>query len=178
MLLSEESNRALSCPSPRDSLPEESRGPDLAQPLAVAFRFLSYRPRTVQETRQRLEKAFPPALVEETLTYLTDGRFLDDAAFAAQWRSSRERRRQKVRRAIAAELKRLGVEQQLIDHTLEDLDELPLARLAALKLASRLADKGCTRDYFQRKVSAFLLRRGFGYGTVKETVNLLWEDAS
>ena len=144
--------------------------------LVASLRYLSYRPRTVHEVRLRLARDFGEQTIEDTLAYLVSCGFLDDAAFAMQWRNSRERRRPKGKRAIAIELRRLGVEQELVDSTLEDLDEAASARRAASKRASRMVDQGCTQDVFRRKIGDFLVRRGFNYGTVRETVAELWTE--
>ena len=144
--------------------------------LAAALRFLSYRPRTIEETRKRLARKYNPDTVERTLAYLLDSRFLDDADFARQWRNSRERRRPKGSRALKIELKRLGVSETIIDDTLDGIDETGNARKAALRPAARMVDRGCTREDFRRKMGDFLARRGFAYGVIKETIEELWQD--
>lgn len=76
------------------------------------------------------------------------------------------------------ELRRLGVEQEVIDSTLDELDETAGARRAALKPATRLVEKGCTREMFRRRIGDLLQRRGFNYSTVIETVDELWKELS
>ena len=156
----------------------DSPGHDFSDALAAALRFLSYRPRTVEETRKRLVGKFHPDTVERTLAYLLDSRFLDDADFARQWRSSRERRRPKGSRALKTELKRLGVSEAIIDETLEGMDEADNARRAALRPAARMVQRGCSREDFRRKIGDFLARRGFAYGVINETVDEIWQDSN
>ena len=156
----------------------DAPGHDFSDALAAALRFLSYRPRTVEETRKRLARKYHPDTVERTLAYLLDSRFLDDADFARQWRSSRERRRPKGSRTLKSELKRLGVSETIIDDTLEGIDETGNARRAALRPAARMAERGCNREEFRRKMGEFLARRGFAYGVIKETLEELWQDFS
>lgn len=156
----------------------DSPGHDFSDALAVALRFLSYRPRTVEETRRRLARKFHPDTVERTLNYLLDSRYLDDADFARQWRSSRERRRPKGSRALKNELKRLGVGEAIIDDTLEGIDEAGNARMAALRPAARMVERGCSREDFRRKIGDFLARRGFAYGVINETVDEIWQDSN
>ena len=163
---------------PRDESGTDSPGQTFSDALAVSLRYLSYRPRTVHEVRQRLSKTFAEPTIEAALSYLLKCGFLDDAAFAVQWRNSRERRRPKGRRAIAMELRRLGVDKEVIESTLEELDETDGARRAALKPATRLVEKGCTHETFRKKIGDLLLRRGFNYGTVIETVEELWKELS
>ena len=163
---------------PREESESDNPGQDFSDALAVSLRFLSYRPRTVHEVRRRLAKNFAEPTIEAALSHLLKCGFLDDAAFAVQWRNSRERRRPKGRRAIAMELRRLGVDQEVIDSTLDELDETAGARRAALKPATRLVEKGCTHEMFRKKIGDLLLRRGFKYGTVIETVEELWKELS
>ena len=152
----------------------DSPGQDFSDALAVALRYLSYRPRSVHEVSQRLAKRFAPDTVQRAVAYLLENRLLDDAEFALLWRKSRERRRPKGSRAIRSELRNLGVTATDIESALEDIDDPANAMRAALKPAARLAAQGCTAEVFRRKLSAHLLRRGFGYGTAFETVNQLW----
>lgn len=163
---------------PRGESETDNPGQDFSGALAVSLRFLSYRPRTVHEVRRRLTKGFADPTIEAVLSHLLKCGFLDDAAFAVQWRNSRERRRPKGKRAIAMELRRLGVDQELIDSTLDELDETAGARRAALKPASRLVEKGCTHEMFRRRIGDLLQRRGFRYGTAIETVEDLWKELS
>ncbi len=144
--------------------------------LAVALRYLSYRPRTIREVEKRLEGRFTSPVVEKTLTYLKDLKYLDDASFCAQWIGSRERRRPKGSRALKQELRRLGVEQQLVDDALEGINETANACNAGRKQASKLASQGYTSQEFRHKLGPFLQRRGFSYGTTREAIELLWAE--
>lgn len=76
------------------------------------------------------------------------------------------------------ELRKLGVDQEVIESTLEELDETAGARKAALKPATRLVEKGCTHEMFRRRIGDLLLRRGFNYGTAVATVEELWQELS
>ena len=168
----------MSSPKPRELPEPDSPGQTFSGCLAAALRFLSYRPRTVHEVRQRLGKRFTEELIEQTVTYLLEHRYLDDVAFSGQWISSRERRRPRGARVLRQELRRLGVAQTVIDESLDGIDEAANAYNAALKPATRLVAQQCSYEDFRRKVSAHLQRRGFPYGIVIETVGLLWEELS
>ena len=145
--------------------------------LGVALRYLGYRPRTVQEVRRRLEGKFPAPTVERTIAYLSDLNYLDDAAFCAQWISSRERRRPKGSYSLRQELLRLGVDRGLIEEALEGLDEATNAYNAGQKPAARLVAKGHSQQEFRNKLVGHLQRRGFRYGTAVQAANILWEEA-
>jgi len=151
-------------------------GQSFADCLAVALRFLSYRPRTIREVEQRLEYSFTASVVEKTISYLKDLKYLDDASFCAQWIGSRERRRPRGSRALRQELRRLGVEQQLVEEALEGINETANACNAGRKQASKLASQGYTPKEFRQKLGPFLQRRGFSYGTTREAIEMLWSE--
>ena len=155
---------------------DAAEGQSFTDCLTAALRYLSYRPRTVREVERRLEGRFASPVVEKTITYLKGLKYLDDASFCAQWIGSRERRRPRGSRALRQELRRLGVEQQLVDEALEGMDETASARNAGRKQASKLVAKGSTPQEFRQKLTPFLQRRGFSYGATKEAINSLWSE--
>ena len=161
---------------PRELPDSEGPGSSFAKCLAAGLNFLSYRPRSVHEVRQRLSQRFPGQDVEKTVAYLVESGLLDDETFARQWRSSRERRRPKGSRVLRLELRRLGVEQTVIEATLEGIDEAANAYKAGARAATRMLARQCSYDDFRRKMVAFLQRRGFSYSVANETVLLLWSE--
>ena len=141
---------------------------EMARARGTALRLLSQRPRTVEEMRKRLGQRFSSALVDQTVARLEAEGLLSDADFARQWRESRERRRPRSRSMIAQELKQRGVSGDIIDDALGGFDSSAAAVHAASRYAARQA--GCDRSTFDRRVGAFLSRRGFESGVIRETV--------
>ena len=139
-----------------------------------ALRLLSYRARSHNEVRRRLEKSYPPAAIEQVLEQLSAQGYLDDAAFAGQWRRSREEHRPRSRQLLERELLRMGVEREIIRVELAGYDEAGNAYRAALRMAQRLDDS----DYpaFRAKVWRHLQRRGFETSTVSDVVRRLWRE--
>ena len=137
-----------------------------------AVRYLSYRPRSTAEVRRALEEAkFAPEAIEETLARLGDQGYLDDAAFAAYWVENRQRFRPKGEQVLRQELRQAGVEKEIIDESLSGLDSNEAAYAAAQSRASRLAVLAAEDPAaFKRKLSEFLLRRGFTYDVVRDVV--------
>ena len=72
------------------------------------------------------------------------------------------------------ELRQKGIDRPQIDAAVEDLDEEEGALEAARPRAARLA--ALPPEEFRRKLSEFLLRRGFAYDVVRETVSRLWRE--
>ena len=160
---------------PRDAESEPDPGQLFSSCLAAALRFLSYRPRTVREVERRLEGRFPPLTIERTIAYLHDLRYLDDESFCTQWINSRERRRPRGKTALRQELLRLGVQRELIDQALEQTDEAANASNAGRRYAERLISRGSSPQEFRASLTAYLQRRGFGYGTARDVAAELWE---
>lgn len=78
------------------------------------------------------------------------------------------------RRLISYELKCKGIANELIDTALQGSEEdSELAFQAANRYARRLT--GLDWIAFRKKLSAFLARRGFDYGTINSTVSKIWE---
>ncbi|MDI7276362.1 MAG: RecX family transcriptional regulator [Anaerolineae bacterium] len=142
-----------------------------------ALRFLSYRPRSVDEVARYLASGHVPEdLVAETVARLSEDGLLDDDAFARFWVENRTSFRPRGPAALRYELRRRGVDDATIDRATQDLDEVEAAYRAAQTQALRL--RGTDRDTFRRRLWGYLSRRGFPYETVRETVERLWRERS
>jgi SOS response regulatory protein OraA/RecX len=146
------------------------------QARAVALRFLAHRPRTEAEIRRRLEPANTSDVVNQVVAWLQGQRYLDDAAFAAEWRRQRELRRPRSESLIRRELSRLGVSREVVETALEGFDAGENAYLAAQKPAARL--KGADQARFKQRLWGFLQRRGFKPDVIGITVQRLWDELS
>jgi len=143
-----------------------------------ALHFLSYRPRSSTEVRQNLTKRdIPEPLVEATIARLREGGLLNDAAFAQAWVENRSAFRPRSKSALRVELRRKGLDDEVIGSVLEEqVDEEALARQAARKYARRLA--GLEWPDFRQKLGGFLARRGFSYATAAPVVSEVWKELS
>jgi regulatory protein len=144
-----------------------------ARAMEAALVFLTSRPRSEREVRDRLaRRQFLPSEIDDCVARLKELRYLDDRAFAEFWIEQRQQHRPRGARAIATELFRKGVDREigrevLIEAT-EQRDQVELALTAAQgKLRSlRMLEP---RDRRQR-LSAFLARRGFDWETIRSTL--------
>lgn len=142
-----------------------------------ALRFLSYRPRSTDETRRYLAgKDLPPEVIDATLARLASAGLLDDEAFARFWVEDRESFRPRSAMALRVELRRKGVGDEAIAAALNAVDEEEAAYQAAQPRAARL--QGCDRATFYRRLGDFLQRRGFSYQTSRATVDRLWREST
>ncbi len=166
--------------SPRPIQPSQVDAPRAGVDVSLnkarrdALRLLSYRARSRAEIRRRLEKSYPSAVIERVLEQLVAQGYLDDAAFAREWRRNREEHRPRSRQVLEHELLRMGVEREVAQEALAGYDNAGNAYRAALRMAQRISDV----DYpaFQAKVWRRLQSRGFEAATISEVVSRLWRE--
>lgn len=140
-----------------------------------ALRFLSSRPRSVAEVARYLGgKQVPEELVAATVERLLKAGLLDDLAFARFWVENRESFRPRGRLALRHELRCKGVAEEAISAATGEVDENEGAYRIARSRAKRLAH--VDRETFRRRLGGFLIRRGFSYETVRETIERLWQE--
>ena len=89
----------------------------------ICLRLLTERARTRQELAQALRKrGVPDEAAGMVLERFDEVGLIDDAAFAGQWVRSRHTRRGLARRAIAVELRRKGVADEVAQQALAEVD--------------------------------------------------------
>jgi regulatory protein len=143
--------------------------------LNAAFHFLSYRPRSQAELRQRLGKrGFDGDNVAAVLARLKERGLVDDLAFAQFWKDNRQSFSPRSQWLTRRELRQKGVPEEIIDRVAAQVDDEDSAYRAAIVKARRLS----TADYdgFRRSLGEYLKRRGFGYGLIKPTVERVWQE--
>ena len=101
-------------------------GPD-ADPESVARKILldqlTGRARTRHELAAKLAaKGVPDEIAGRLLDRFTEVGLIDDAAFARLWVESRQSGKGLARRALAAELRRKGVADEVVREVLDDLE--------------------------------------------------------
>jgi regulatory protein len=149
---------------------------DVEKAREKALRFLSNRPRSEWEVRQNLLKAgYGNETIERVLERLRGVGLVDDAAFVRYWLENRAQFKPKGAVALRQELRRKGVDREVIDSVLEESDQAEdkAALQAALARAERY--RQLPRQEFAQKLGAYLARRGFGYETVREAVQAAWQ---
>lgn len=140
----------------------------------VALRYLNYRPRSEAELRQRLEqRGFESTIISHVLTALKADGLVNDDAFALFWTENRQSFRPRSQRFTKMELKRKGVSGDVIDGVVASIDDDRNAYKVALAQSER-----CGADYatFRRRLGNFLLRRGFEYEVINNTVKRIWQE--
>ncbi len=137
-------------------------------------RLLRYRPRSRREAEQRLtQKGYRPETIEQVLAEAEQRGWLNDEAFAKLWIADRLLSKPKGARALRSELLAKGISAEIIAEVLAEasLDEGALAReLAEQHWARYPGDDPLSRE---RKLAAFLARRGFAPSLIRATLREL-----
>ena len=149
----------------------------------LCLRLLTGRPRTRTELADALRRhGIPEEAAAAVLGRFADVGLIDDAAFARAWVESRHHNRGLARRALAAELKRRGVDGEDIEaavSALDPADEMATARQLVGKALG--ASRGKPLPVRIRRLVGLLARKGYpapvAYRVVREAIEQEGVDA-
>ncbi len=99
---------------------------------------------------------------------------MDDVNFAKIWVENRSEFRPRSKYVLRIELLKKGVSNEIIEDTLENIDDSDLAKRAA-KQQARKYQMLEWKD-FRKKLIAFLNRRGFTYSVIQGLAENIWEE--
>lgn len=133
--------------------------------LARAYRLLAIRNRSEAEMRRSLQRAgFDAGSIDEAVARLQDQGLINDRNFAEEWTRGRMASRPRGRRLIERELRTKGVSAEDAIAATSGVDDDEVARALAMRRAEALKD--VDRQTFVRRLSNYLLARGFSRETV------------
>ena len=150
-------------------------GPD-ADPESVARKILldqlTGQARSRSDLAAKLAQRHVPA---EVATRLLD-RFeevglVDDAAFAREWVAQRQEGRGLARRALAQELRRKGIDDEVAREALSEVDEADEVEAARILVRRKLRSvRGLETDKAVRRLVGMLARKGHSSGVAYRVV--------
>lgn len=143
-----------------------------------ALKFLSYRDRSEKEIRKKLKDVgFDENIIEWVIGELKRIKLLDDKRFAQSYAQTQMITRPMGEYYLRRELKQKGLDTELIEQTVEKVYEEKDQFSVAMELAVQRKKRYKNIDEMKAKkrVSEFLLRRGFGWDVVSE-VMVQWEE--
>jgi len=148
----------------------ELDGKVLTRAKNVAYRFLSYRPRSGAEIEAKLrDKEFDDGIVSQVLAVLGRLGYVNDRQFARQWTESRTRLRGFGRRRIEQELKAKGVDREIIAEVFAEVFgdgmELETAKQAVEKKYPLM--KALDPETRRRRLAGILERKGFSFDIIR-----------
>jgi regulatory protein len=144
-------------------------GDSLSKCLDKAYHFLSYRQRSEKEMRDKLLEKYEEKTVEEAIERLKEYNLINDAEFSRMWVEQRGMGRGK--RALSFELKRKGIDKDIIEEALEKIDPDKEYESALRLVKGKHKYKNLDRNEAYKKIAPFLSRRGYGYDTIKRVIS-------
>ena len=162
--------RRASGPAPADAPPDPVAEVPDADPESVARKILldqlTGQARSRKELSDKLAaKNVPPEIATRLLDRFEEVGLVDDDAFARSWVASRQPGKGLARRALAQELRRKGIDDEVAREALDEIDpadEEAAARALVrrkLRSLSRVDDTTATR-----RLVGMLARKGYGSG--------------
>jgi len=153
-----------------------ARQAQLREAWDYALNYLSYRARSREEVRRRLQRRdYDAALCEQVLQKLERCGLLDDREFARRYVRSQVEGRLRGRRALSHGLRRMGIRPEVVAEVLADeLD--PEAEVAtALEAGKRRLRRlhGLDEKTTRRRLAQYLSRRGFEHMVVQDVLEAL-----
>jgi regulatory protein len=139
-----------------------------------ALAFLTVRPRSIREVRDRLaKKEIPPPVVDAVIARLAGWGYIGDEGFARYWLENRGAHQPRGKRLLRQELWQKGVARETVDQALDDteLDEGADALALARKRLPQL--RGLDEQTQRRRLGAYLQRRGYDWPTAKRALDTL-----
>lgn len=143
-----------------------------------ALNFLSYRDRSEKEIRTKLrDVGYDENIIEWVIGELKRLKFLDDERFAQSFAQTQMITRPVGEYFLKRELKQKGVAEELIEQTIEKTYGEKDQFSVALELAQQRKKRyiGIDEVKAKKRVSDFLLRRGFSWDVVAEVMER-WEE--
>lgn len=164
-----------SCPPQSTSDPQQA-DKRAEQAKSLCLRLLTARARTRSELEEHLtKKGFPDEVSNAVLDRLTTAGLIDDADFAEQWVRSRRAHAGKGKRALAVELRKKGVDDDIIASALEDIDAGAERARAEQLVQSKLRRESLADDddlKVMRRLVGMLARRGYGQSMAADVVRV------
>lgn len=130
-----------------------------------ALNLLKVQDRTEGEMSRRLSQdGYPEAIVQETIAFLQEYHFVDDARYAANYLQMHGKRKSQAE--LKLYLQRKGVPREIIREQLEGAEHDSGEAIRAL-LEKKHYRAGETEPEQEKKIIAYLMRRGFSWEDVR-----------
>jgi regulatory protein len=150
----------------------------------IAYRFISYKPRTLKEVSDKLKaKGFQSDLVSKVVEELKNYGFINDLEYARNFVLNKSRSKTLGELALRRELLSKGISSEIVDEVLSErenlIDEFEIALDLAqgkLKQIKSLKKRKKGRDEYKRRIYEFLLRRGFKFETINRVMREVFDD--
>ena len=150
----------------------------------IAYRFLSYRPRSKKEVERKLkEKKISGENIVSIISLLEKNNYLNDREFTLNWIRYRMENRPLGRRSLEYELREKGVDSEIIKDSLDEVytgefDEYEVAVRLAEKKISSLNKRKIEDNVIKRRLFSYLQRKGFSFSLIEKVMSDLFNAES
>ncbi len=141
-----------------------------------ALRFLSYRPRSEKEVRDRLKIKYQKSnlkdlmlIIDRVIQKLKEKKFINDEEFAKGFVESRLRFKPRSLRLIKIELKQKGIDPETINNLQFTINDLEQAKKLVEKKIERI--KSLSKEEIYIKLGRYLASKGFNWDTIKQVID-------
>jgi regulatory protein len=148
---------------------------DFSRCYEAALRFLDYRQRSEAELRNHLQykRKCGAKAVKSVIVKLKKIGLVDDRVFALNWVIDRVALKQKSSAMIRHELLQKGIDVEIVNLVVADINDEANALKAGIKMARLLGDNNYLE--FSRRLAPYLGRRGYSGEVVHKVITLLWD---
>jgi len=140
-----------------------------SQLINKAIKWATLRPHSIAEFDTWATKNIPPDQVDFISAKLHKLELLDDVKFTKWWVQNRQSFRPRSKQELKAELRFKGIESQILNDVLNDVDESFSCEPVARKYFKRLSSY--PPQVQKQKLFAYLSRRGFSYSQIKQVTD-------
>jgi regulatory protein len=145
----------------------------------AALNYLSVRARSRKEIVDKLtQKGYDKDIVAQVTDDLEEVGLVNDSEFSRAWVKERLHIRPRGRRMLGQELWQKGIAKEVAEKAIQEaFEKVDEGQLAIELLKKRLSRyQGLDKNKAKRRMTDFLLRRGFDWETVKEALTAIWEE--
>jgi regulatory protein len=165
----------LAYPAKRKKLKKRKGENEIEKAKETAFRFLSYRPRSVEEIRRKLkEKNFSPLTIKRTLSKIEELGYLNDRNFAYDFACFSIENKQWGIIRIRDTLAHKGISQEIITHTTAKIEEIyDFTQVARRALEAKFTHFGSPQPAdkkIRNRAVNYLRRKGFSWNIILSVI--------
>ncbi len=157
-----------------------ARDEEISGVRKAALRFLSHRPRTAREIRDKLRsEEFGDADIEQTINSLKQSGLVNDADFARMYISDALSAKATGKNLLRRKLLLLGVEKEIVDQALRNAFATVDQEAEALEAGRQFLKKSLATHKpaqphrIRQRLANFLARRGFSWDTIETVTKTL-----
>jgi len=148
---------------------------DFSSCYEAALRFLDYRQRSEAELSNHLlyKRKYSAAAVKLVLVKLKQIKLVDDRVFALNWVIDRVTHKQKSSAMIRHELLQKGIDINIVNLVIADINDEANALKAGIKKARLLGNFNYLE--FRSRLAPYLGRRGYSGDVIYKVIPILWD---